>query len=264
MAVASRHRPVNDRREPVGLMFGSCYGGSQALGFVNPMRLHLIDYVIWWANPVVMMATAGYMLRGKLQRDFPFFFNFVVFQTAAFAVEFSLRNWVNYYYIYWTISGLEVLFSLGVLVELITKVVAGTKTLRNWNAAFLCWCVLVVVMIAAMWPFTNSVDNVTNGIYVVDRTVRVTQFALALFMVLFGAAVGISKRKLTFGIAVGFGFFAAVNLAVMTSLSHHSLLKKMTLSRISAGAYIVSMLIWLAYVATAAKSAAPSRPSGAA
>jgi hypothetical protein len=52
-----------------------------------------------------------------------------------------------------------------------------------------------------------------------------------------------------FGIAVGFGFFAAVNMLVMTALSHQSYLSKASLSRISAGAYTTSMLIWLAYSA---------------
>ena len=45
------------------------------------------------------------------------------------------------------------------------------------------------------------------------------------------------------------GFFAAVNMLVMTALSHHSYFSKSTLSRINGMAYVISTLIWLAYAA---------------
>src|SRR5664279_1017987 len=168
------------------------------------MHLHLIDYVLWLMAPVVMIAIAARMLRGRLQREFPFFFNFVVFEIASFAIEFSLRNWVNYYYVYWVITALGVLFSFAVLVELVQKVVDGTKTLEHWNIPLFCWCALAAMAVVGMRPLASSIDNVTNGVFVVDRTVRVAQFALAFFMVMFGAALGISKRNLLFGIAIGF------------------------------------------------------------
>ena len=75
------------------------------------------------------------------------------------------------------------------------------------------------------------------------------QCGLVLFMLLFSEYLGISRRNVLFGIAVGFGFFAAVNMLVMTALSHQSFLTKSSLSRISAGAYTASMLIWFAYTA---------------
>jgi len=228
------------------------------------MRMHVIDYVLWCADPVVMVAIAACMLRGRLQREFPFFFNFVLFQIAAFAVEFPLRNWVNYYYVYWIVAALGVLVSFAVLVELIQKVVDETKARLHWNVAVMCWCVLLAVVVAAIWPLSVGMDNVTNGIFVVERSVRFTQFGLAFLMVMFGTTVGLSKRNLVFGIAMGFGLFAMVNLLVMTLLSHQGLLKKIMLSRISSVAYVISMLIWLAYAVAAAKRNSSSQlPSAA-
>ena len=219
------------------------------------MHLHLIDYVLWLMAPVVMIAIAARMLRGRLQREFPFFFNFVVFEIATFAIEFSLRNWVNYYYVYWVITALGVLFSFAVLVELVQKVVDGTKTLEHWNIPLFCWCALAAMAVVGMWPLTSSIDNVTNGIFVVNRTVRVAQFALAFFMVMFGAALGISKRNLLFGIAIGFGFFSVVSLLVMVSIEHQTGRGRTILSRVSSTAYVISLLIWLAYAVMATKDA---------
>jgi hypothetical protein len=236
------------------------------------MRTHMIDYALWFATPMLAAAIAGYMLRGKLHREFPYFFNFVVFQIAAFVLEFPLRTWVNYYYLYWTLSALGILVSFAALIEILQKVVDGNNTARYFDPALLgvyAPALLVCMAIAAMWLLGrgggNEIDNVTNRIYLVDRTVHVTQFALALLMVLFGTAVGISKRKLVFGITIGFGFAAAVNLAVMGLLSH-TLVSKMVLSRLNASAYLISLLIWLAYVATASRTAdrqqLPGSPNG--
>ena len=222
-------------------------------------RSHVINYVLWAIPPVVMIAIAGYMLGSTLRREFPYFFNFVVFGIVSFAIEFPLRNWPDYYYVYWVLMALSIAFSFGVVVELVRKVVSETGTLPNWNIPLLCWCVLGAMAVIAMWPLTFNIDNLTNGLYLVDRTVRMAQIALAFLMVMFGAAVGISKRNLIFGIAVGFGLFALVNFAVMTLLSYRILLSKTTLTRVNGAAYVICTVIWLAYIVIAAKEDPASR-----
>ncbi len=218
------------------------------------MRAHPIGYFLWCFPPVVMIVVAAYMLRGRLHRDFPFFFNYLVFQIADFGVEFPLRNWSNYFYVYWVFRALSVLFSFAVVVELMQRVVDGTKTLRHWNIPLFCWCALAAMAVIAMWPPTSSVvDNVTNEIFVLNRVVCVTQFALAFFMVMFGSSVLISKRSLIFGIAVGFGFVAMVNLCTMVLFSNRTFLSRATLSGANGAAYLICTLIWLAYAAAAAK-----------
>jgi hypothetical protein len=219
-----------------------------------PMHMHLIGYIFWCAPPMVMIVIAAYMLRSRLHRDFPVFFNYIVFHIASFAVEFPLRNWANYYYVYWVITALGIFFNFAVVVELVQKVAGATKTLRHRYIALLCWCALVLVAaVTAVRPYTSPIDIMTNGIFLVYRTVCFTQFALAVFMVLFGGAVGISKHNLVFGITAGFGFFALVDLLVMISLSHASVLSRAILTTINSASYVMSTLIWLAYVAWAAK-----------
>lgn len=221
------------------------------------MHVRMINYIFWCIPPVVMVAIAAYMLRGRLHREFPAFFNYLVFQIAAFAVEFPLLHWGNlyFYYVAWVITALGFLFSFAVLVELVKKVVDGTETLRHWNIPMFCWCAVAAVVVIGMWPLTSLIDNLTRGIITVQGNVRVAQFALALFIVMFGAAVGISKRGLIYGIAVGFGFCAIVNFWVIVLLSHRGFLNRLALSRVNSAAYVISTLIWLAYVAAATKDA---------
>ena len=217
------------------------------------MRLTVIDYVLWCLTPIFMSVTAVFLCRRHLQKQFPYFFNYVIFQILSFLVEFPLRNWPNYYYVYWTVQALSVVVSFAVLLEIFRDAFRPYEALRDLSVILFRWCALVVLLLGGMWAITswrgNQIDNITNAIYLIDRSVRLMQCGLVLFMLLFSEYLGIRRRNLLFGIAVGFGFFAAVNMLVMTALSHHSYFSKSTLSRINGIAYVISTLIWLAYAA---------------
>ena len=190
------------------------------------MRVTLIDYGLWCITPILMSVIAVCMYRRRLNREFPYFFNYVIFQVFSFLIEFPLCNWVNYYYIYWTVQALSVVVSFAVLLEIFRDAFRPYEALRDLSVILFRWCALVVLLLAGMWVITswrgNQIDNITNAIYLVDRSVRLMQCGLVLFMLLFSEYLGIRRRNLLFGIAVGFGFFAAVNMLVMTALSHHS------------------------------------------
>ena len=217
------------------------------------MKVTVIDNVLWCLTPIFMSVTAVFLCRRHLQKQFPYFFNYVIFQILSFLVEFPLRHWPNYYYVYWTVQALSLVVSFAVLLEIFRDAFRPYEALRDLSVILFRWCALVVLLLGGMWAITswreNQIDNITNAIYLIDRSVRLMQCGLVLFMLLFSEYLGIRRRNLLFGIAVGFGFFAAVNMLVMTALSHHSYFSKSTLSRINGIAYVISTLIWLAYAA---------------
>jgi len=217
------------------------------------MRLHTIDYIFWCVDPVLMTAVAAAMYRRHLHRDFPFFFNYVVFQVLSFAIEFPLRNSTNFFYVYWTTTALSIVVTFAVLLEIFKDAFRPYEALRDLSIILFRWCALVVLLVAGMWAITswheNQIDNITNGIYMVERSVRMMQCGLVFFMLLFSEYLGISRRNVLFGISIGFGFYAAINMLVMTALSHHTVIGKANLIRVNSAAYVVSMLVWLAYTA---------------
>ena len=232
------------------------------------MRLHSIDYILWCATPVLMTAIAASMYRRRLHREFPFFFNYILFAILAFAVEFSLRNWVNYFYVYWTCTALSIIVSFAVLGEIFKDAFRPYEALRDLSVILFRWCALVVLLVAGMWAITswrgNQIDNIVNAIYLVDRSVRMMQCGLVFFMLLFSEYLGISRRNVLFGISVGFGFFAAVNMLVLTAFAHNGALSNSAGSRISGCAYVLSALIWLAYTALPAKQRSAVKATAAA
>ena len=215
------------------------------------MRLHLLEYFLWCINPVLMGVIAVGMYRNRLYREFPYFFNYVVFQILSFAIEFPLRNWANYYYVYWTTSALSVVVAFAVLLEIFKDAFRPYEALRDLSVILFRWCALVVLLVAGMWAVSSwhggQIDGITNVISLVDRSVRMMQCSLVLFLLLFNQYLGISRRNFVFGVALGFGFFAAVNMLVMTALAHDTVISHGNLRRINSFAYIVSAIVWLAY-----------------
>jgi hypothetical protein len=92
-----------------------------------------------------------------------------------------------------------------------------------------------------------------------DRSLRLMQCGLVFFLLLFNEYLGIPHRSMLFGISLGFGLFAAVNMLVATALSHHGWLTSVALSEINSIAYMVAVIIWLGYTLAAAPSKSRAR-----
>lgn len=201
--------------------------------------------------PTMMALVAFGMFRRGLHRDYPYFFNYAVFAVVSFAIEYPLHTWTNYFYVYWTLTALSSVVSFAVILEIFKDAFRPYEALRDLSVILFRWCALVILLVAGMWAVTswrnNGIDNITNSIYLVSRCVRMMQCALVFFMLLFSDYLHISRKNFVFGVAVGLGFWSAVNMLVFTSLAQQSAFSKAFLSRINSVAYVGAMLVWLGY-----------------
>ena len=227
------------------------------------MRLLSVDYIFWWFTPVLMTVIALVMYRRRLHLEFPYFFNYVVFQVLSFAVEFPLRHSPTHFWVSWTTTALSVVVSFAVLLEVFKDAFRPYEALRDLSVILFRWCAIVVLLVAGMWAVTswrdNEVSTITNGMLFVVRSVRMMQCGLVFFMLLFSEYLGVSRRNMVFGISFGLGFFAAVNMLVTTALAHHTVVAGFALKRVNSIAYIASMLIWLTYSLMPVKERVPRK-----
>jgi len=216
------------------------------------MRLLPLDYVLWFATPILMGMVVVAMYRRRLHREFPYFFNYAILQVLIFCLEFPLRHSPTaYYYVSWVNTAVSIAVSFAVLLEIFKDAFRPYEALRELSVILFRWCAIVVLLVAAMWAVTswkaNDIDSVSNAIYLVGRCVRMMQCGVVFFLLLFSEYLLISRRNFVFGISIGFGFFAAVNMLIFTALGRHTVLSTQNLSRINSLAWVVSMLIWLGY-----------------
>ena len=227
------------------------------------MHLRPIDYVFWFAAPLLQAGVLVCMFRRALHRDYPFFFNYTVLQVVsvpALAIVY-LYSYKVYYYGYYVNLGLSILLSFAVLHEIFRDAFRPYEALRDLGAILFRWAGLVVFLVGVMWA-VNAAYRPENGVVqdtflLAERSLRLMQCGLVFFLLLFSEYLGIPHRSFLFGISLGFGFFAAVNMLVVTGVSHHGILKHAALSQINSAAYLVTVVIWLGY--TLAASPSPSK-----
>jgi hypothetical protein len=208
--------------------------------------------LLWFAHPFLQTAVAVAMFRRKAYKNFPIFFTYILSQILIFAVTFSAYgNYVWFFYLYWIGEAVSVFLGFKVIHEVFLDVFRPFHTLRDLGTVLFKWAGLVMLLVAIVVAFSSPSSSplqspMTQAILTTERCVRVIQCGLVLFLLVFSRYLGISWRQPSFGIALGFGSFASVELAVVAlgSGSHIS----------SAAAHLVNMVafncaisIWVVY-----------------
>jgi len=220
------------------------------------MHFSLTDYILWLASPLFQVGVLVSLFKRGLYKDYPYFCNYTILQVLDVAFELCIRSSPTlYYYAYWVFMPISVLMSFAVLQEIFKDAFRPYEALRDLSVILFRWSALVLVLVGGMWAITtihsDQRDSITNVILLADRSVRMMQCGLVFFLLLFSEYLGISRRHVLFGIALGFGLFASVNMLVATGMSHPSIVHTSVLRRINCAAYDVAALIWLGYTALA-------------
>jgi len=231
------------------------------------MQLSPIDYVLWLASPLFQVGVLLALFRRGLYKEYPYFLNYTILQvlsvTFLLVVQRSASLYSLYFYGYWVSAAISVVISFAVLQEIFKEAFRPYEALRDLSVILFRWSALVLVLVGGMWAITtihsDGREHITNVILLADRSVRLMQCGLVFFLLLFSEYLGISRRHVLFGIALGFGLFASVNMLVATGMSHPSVLHALVLRRINCAAYDMATLIWLGYTLLA-----PSRSTAVA
>jgi hypothetical protein len=212
----------------------------------------ILHNALWVAHPIIQAAIAAIMLRRGLHRQFQCFFAYIVAQILTFAVIFPSHlshNYTAYFYLYWTTSALGVLLGFLVIHEVFLDVFRPFHTLRDLGTVLFKWAGLVMLLVAGVVSISASGSNLPpwmQAIVIAQRCVRIVQVGMVLFLLLFSRYLGARRSQMSFGIALGFGSFATVELALVAFWSGGHMGPGMV-DLINMAAFNASLLIWLAY-----------------
>jgi hypothetical protein len=226
------------------------------------MQLSLTDYSLWLVSPLLMVGVLIAILIRGLYKEYPYFFIYTILQVLTAPFLLTVRNSPYlYYYSYWAISAISMVISFAVLWEVFREALRAHEALRDFGVILFRWAALVAVLAGGMWAITtirwDGRQSMPDVILFADRSIRLMQCALVFLILLSSEYVGISRRHVLYGIALGFGVFASANMLVATGLSVPSVLHVSVLRRINLAAQDVAALIWLGYAVLA-----PSRSAG--
>jgi hypothetical protein len=197
------------------------------------------------------------MYRRGLHRDYPYFFNYALLQVVSDPLLFVVQrhSYTLYYWGYWFSTALGALISFAVLQEIFHEAFRPYEALRDLSVILFRWAALVVLLVGVMWAITaahtSQLGAIASGILLIQRSICLMQCGLVFFLLLFSEYLGISRRHVLFGIALGFGIFASVTMLVATAISHGTFVHTSILRQIESAAYDFAVLIWLGYTALA-------------
>jgi hypothetical protein len=212
------------------------------------------ETVLWFSAQALQLAVLVCMYRRRIQSYYPAFFYYIIVEVVSdpFLTLAKGRWEYTYYFGYWITACLTTVLSFFVLQEIFRDAFRPFEALRDLSTILFRWSALVLLLVAGMSAVTASnhnPDGITGTILLVDRNVRVMLCGLVFFLLMFSEYLGISRRHLLFGVAVGFGFFSSIHMLVATAMGHPTVLHRSTLSAINSGAYVIACIIWLVYVA---------------
>lgn len=211
-----------------------------------------IQLALWIAHPVLELFLIGAMLWRKLHRTFPIFFAYVVFQVLNFLVLFPIYKFGSttaYFYAYWISMAISLAIGFKVIHEIFLDVFRPYHTLKDLGTVLFKWAALVMLLVAVVVTASSqgAPDSpLVQAVIIGQRCVRVMQCGLILFLLVFSRYLGVSWRQHSFGIALGLGGFATVDLVGMALFSGGQI-RPHTVSLINTTAYSFAIFTWIGY-----------------
>lgn len=200
---------------------------------------------------MLQLAVAAAMYWRKLHRAFPVFFAYLVSQIMIFSVLFPMYrsgNYALFFYTYWICASTSLAIGFKVIHEIFQDVFRPYHTLKDLGSVMFKWAALVMLLVGLVVAAgsTSDLSPFVQAVMTVQRCVRVIQCGLILFLLVFSRYLGVSWRQTSFGIALGFGSFAAVELTMATlHASGHA--SQTVLNFAIMVAYNFAILVWLTY-----------------
>ena len=212
---------------------------------------HTVALYLWCAQPILQSVVAVILWHRKMHKQFPVFFLFLLVQVANFAVIFPLSlvgDYKMYFVFFWLGEAANAVLGFKVIHEIFLDVFRPYHTLKDLGTLLFKWAGVVMLLVSVVVAFSNSFDHspLVHAVTTLQRSVRIVQFGLILFLLLFSRFLGVSRKQVSFGISLGFGLFAGVELMLM-ALNSGGFVMQGNLNLVNMATLILAILVWCGY-----------------
>lgn len=210
-------------------------------------------YLNWLAGPLLQITLLIFMVLRKSHRVFPRFFSYILFQTLKSACLFLVYRYFpdSYFEAYWTGNAVSVIFTVAVMDEILRslfKEYGGIQILGTTIFRWSCGLLLLLAILGALSSNETGGDRVAATVFAFDRSVRLMQVGLFLVLMLLCRFLRNYSRQQVFGIALGFGVFASVELILVSVVMWYGDGHAAIISLLKSTAYNAVTLVWIGYL----------------
>jgi hypothetical protein len=207
-------------------------------------------YVLWVAAPLLQMGVAVVLRRRKLDKEFPFFFKYLIFQAATNVVLFALvSHYRPYFYAYWSFQAVTAVLEFAIIYEIFGQLFRPYPYLRDFARVLLRWVGSLLLLVAVLFALSASPQEepVLVAVLWAERSIRLVQCGLLFFLLWFCSYLGITRRHYLFGVALGFGTLAAADLVTIATRMVTGYIGGQAFNLVLMAAADWAVAIWLTY-----------------
>lgn len=210
-------------------------------------------YVNWLAGPLLQITLLIFMVRRESRSVFPRFFSYILFQTLKSACLFVVYRYFpeSYFDAYWTGNALSVIFTVVVMDEILRSLFKEYGGIQILGTTIFRWSSGLLFLLAIIGAFSGSEeggDKVVAAVFSFDRSVRLMQVGLFLVLMLLCRYLRNYSRQQVFGIALGFGIFASVELILVSIVMWYGNGQAAIISLLKSTTYNIVTLVWIGYL----------------
>jgi hypothetical protein len=216
------------------------------------MELKSLIQFLWVAG-ILCQAVLGValVLKGSW-RKFPFFTTYVTvgLSESLFIYAFQQHKAI-YFYSYWLMELLGIILGFAVVYEIFQSLFAehnGLRRLATLTFRFALILLLAVGFIVLIRHSSVGFKSVMTAVVVVEESARIIEVGALVCLFLLSSAFGLHWRNQVFGIALGLGIFAAIELITVTVWGQTGKEVHDALNVIRILSFNISLLIWIGYL----------------
>ena len=214
--------------------------------------MNSLTYVNWLAGPLLQITLLIFMVLRKVHKQFPRFFSYILFQTLKSACLFVAYRYFpdNYFDAYWTGNAVSVIFTVAVMDEILHSLFKEYGGIQILGTTIFRWSCGLLVLLAILGASSSDAagDRLVAVVFAFDRSVRLMQVGLFLLLMFLCRSLKNCSRQQVFGIALGFGVFASVELILVSIVMWYGNGHASTISLLKSTAYNAVTLVWIGYL----------------
>lgn len=211
---------------------------------------------VWLAGIVLEVILVGILTFRGLWRRFPVFTLYllanILLTPAVYVVRHIFGESATYFYFYFygLSKTLGLSLGLGAIFEVFSHLLTPYPTLKK--PAMLACSLAVMLLVAAGVLLVYSQPSTDTAFLMLpflkaEEAVRILQVGLVVFLCFFAGFFRLHWRQTEFGIALGMGVFAAIDLVAVGLAAYYGEAGKMATSMMALVAFDSALVIWLAY-----------------
>lgn len=188
----------------------------------------------------------------RIWRQFPFFAGYVWFNFAMSIAEYVLlKDRATYFYAYWIGEAVGIGLGLAVVYEVFRHLFSIHGALQRLATLTFRIAAVVLVLAGLIAFFMQSSSNFTSlgkVINSMEQAARIIEVGLLMILFICSTAFGLHWKQAEFGVALGLGLFAAIELLAVTLRPLLGPNHSATLDIARVLAFDTSLVVWLSYL----------------